>query len=93
MQSWTCRWVAGAKDADKLFTNGLADIAAPGGFKRVCMETHVGFSLLAILICLETVVLLMTGLCAWMELMMRKSERTSEGGGIGEKIGPSRRVF
>lgn len=75
----------GAADANQLFTNGLAGISAPAGFKRVCMETHFGFSLLAILICLETVVLVVTGLCAWMELKMRRGERNLAGSGFDEK--------
>lgn len=78
IQSWTCRWVDGAANADKLFPNGLAAIAAPAGYKRICMETHVGFTLLAILICLETLLLVVTGLCAWMEVRIRRSERDSD---------------
>jgi len=93
IQSWTCRWVDGAADAEKLFANGLAAIMAPEGFKRVCMETHVGFSLLAILICLETVVLVVTGLCAWLEVRMRRSEKGLVGGELGEKGVTGRRFY
>ena len=94
MQSWACRWYDGAVDVNKLFTNGLAGLSAPAGFKRVCMESHVGFSLLAILICLETVVLVVTGLCVWLEVRMRRVETGVVGSGeFDEKEGSGRRFY
>ncbi len=94
MQSWTCRWYDGAVDVNKLFTNGLAGLSAPAGFKRVCTETHVGFSLLAILICLETVVLVVTALCVWLKLKMRRLETAVvESGGFDEKEESGRGFF
>lgn len=93
MQSWTCRWVVGAAEVEKLFANGLAGISAPQGFKRVCMETHVGFTLGAILICFETVVLVVTGLCAWMQIRMRRSEQSLVVSDLNEKDMPSRRFY
>lgn len=93
MQSWTCRWVNGASSAEKLFTNGLADIAAPAGFKRVCNETHVGFSLLGILVGLKTLVVISTGLCAWLEVKMKGLERSSVRGGYAEKDVPGQRFI
>lgn len=94
MQSWTCRWYDGAVNVDKLFTNGLAGLSAPAGFKRVCMESHVGFSLSAILICLETVVLVVTALCVWLELRMRRVQQDGVGsGGFEEKERSDRRFY
>ena len=57
------------------------------------METHVGFSLLAILICLETLVLVLTGFCAWMEVRLRRSERDLAGCAFGEKDARGRRFY
>jgi hypothetical protein len=85
--------VGGAAEVDRLFTNGLAGIAAPQGFKRVCMESHVGFSLLSILICLEALVLVVTGLCAWMEIKIRRVERNLVGSGQDEKEVAGRRFY
>lgn len=93
IQSWTCRWVDGAADANKLFTNGLAGIAYPAGFKRVCRETHAGFNLLAILIGLETVLVVVTGLSAWMEVKMRRAERVGGVNGSAEKDMAGRRFY
>jgi len=93
IQSWTCGLVDGAAEAGRLFPNGLAGLSAPAGFKRVCMETHVGFNLLAILICVETVVLAGTGLCAWLELKMRRDETGMVGGEFDEKDMPGRRFY
>lgn len=73
---------------DKLFANGMAAISAPQGFKRVCTESHVGFSLLAILICFETVLVVLTGLCAWMEIQSRRLEQGFAGGDVDEKDTP-----
>ncbi len=93
IQSWTCRWVDGAADANKLFTNGLAGIAYPSGFKRVCRETQAGFNLLAILIGLETVLVAVAGLGAWMEVRMRRAERDGGVDGFGEKDMAGRRFY
>jgi hypothetical protein len=93
IQSWTCGLVDGAAEADRLFPNGLAGLSAPAGFKRVCMETHVGFNLMAILICVETVVLVVTGLCAWLELKVRREETGMVGSEFDEKDMPGRRFY
>lgn len=58
------------------------------------MESHVGFSLLAILICLQTVVLVVTGLCVWLEVRMRRVETGVVGSGeCDEKAGSGRRFY
>lgn len=85
IQSWTCRWVDGAANVNKLFENGLAGIAYPTGFQRVCKETHWAFNLSAVLICMEMIVVVVTGLCAWMEVKLRKMEGDDEVSGFGEK--------
>lgn len=88
IQSWTCRWVDGAADVKKLFANSMAAIAAPQGFGRVCTESHAGFSLLVTLICLQTVVLVLTGLCAWMDVKMRRAQRELADDDVEEKDMP-----
>jgi hypothetical protein len=93
IQSWTCGLVDGAAEAGRLFPNGLAGLAAPAEFKRVCREMYVGFNLLAILICVETVVMVVTGLCAWLELKMRREETEMVGREFDEKDMPGRRSY
>jgi hypothetical protein len=93
IQSWTCGLVDGAAEANRLFPNGLAGLSAPAGFKRVCMETHAGFNLLAFLICVEAVVPVVTGLCAWLELKMRREETGLVGSKFDEKDEPGRRFY
>lgn len=98
LTSWTCRWVDGAERVDRMFENGLAELAAPQGFKRVCVETKVGFVLLAVLVGVESLVVILTGLRAWVEVRVRRGERDDgeEGDGVvdyGEKGGVGRDAY
>jgi hypothetical protein len=93
IQSWTCRWVDGAANADKLFSKGLAAISAPEGFRRVCMEMHAGFALLCVLVGLEALVMSLAGVRLWTGIKARRAERNSVEGRMDEKGGSPRRFY
>lgn len=75
IQSWTCRWADGAREVQQMFPDGLAGLAAPRNFERVCSETKAGFDLLAALIALQGLVVVTTALCTWTEVKKRNLEK------------------
>ncbi|KKK12245.1 hypothetical protein ARAM_004862 [Aspergillus rambellii] len=72
LHSWTCKWKVSHSVPSVLSSGDNEAAPPPSHFARDCAATHAGFALLGLLIGLEVLMIIASGLGTWLELSVAK---------------------